>query len=108
MRYLKFATILAALTVGAASAKAQATTDPIAAPVPAAAAARKHQNPARDSLRAVRTNMKADVAARKAARAAGDTVKMREASRAIRADRRQALRLRSRLPRKHAPRKPKP
>ncbi len=107
MRYLKFATILAALTVGAASAKAQSTTDPATTPAPAAVA-RKHQNPARDSLRAVRTDMKQHVAARRAARIAGDTAKMKEASRAIRADRRQAMRLRSRLPRKHAPRKPKP
>ena len=104
MRYLQFATILAALIVGAASAKAQSTT----APAPVTAGARKHQNPVRDSLRAVRQNMKQDVAARNAARASGDTAKMRAASRAIRADRMQAKRLRNGLPRKHAPRKPKP
>jgi hypothetical protein len=106
MRYIRVATILAAFTVAAASVQAQSTTAP--APAAATAGARKHQNPVRDSLRAVRQNMKQDVAARKAARASGDTAKMKEASRAIRAERREALRLRSRLPRLHARRKPKP
>ena len=106
MRYIKIATILAALSVGAVSAKAQSTTAP--APVPATAGAGKHQNPVRDSLRAIRRNMKQDVAARRSALASGDTAKVRAASRAIRADRQLARRLRGRLPRKHGPRKPKP
>jgi hypothetical protein len=104
MRYIKIATILASLTVGAASVSAQSTTPP----APATTGAGKHQSPVRDSLRAVRTNMKADVAARKAARASGDAVKMKAASQAIKADRQQAMRLRKELPGRKAPRKPKP
>ena len=76
--------------------------------MPATKGAGKHQNPVRDSLRAVRGNMKQDMAARKTAKAAGDTAKMKAASKAIKADRLQAKQLRKELPRKNAAPPPKP
>lgn len=100
MRTIKIATLLASLTIGAASLSAQSTN------TPPATAAQKHQNPARDSLRAVRQNMKRVMADRKAAKAAGDAARMKADVQALRVYRKQAAGLKSRLPRRKV--RPKP
>ncbi len=101
MRIFRLATLLASLTVGAASLKAQQTT-------PTTTGAPRKANPVRDSLRAVRKDLKQNVAERRAAKAAGDTAKMRAVSRNIRAEKKQAMALRGRLPRHKGIRRHKP
>jgi hypothetical protein len=88
MRCIRAVTVLALIAIGGTNLSAQSTP--------------RNPNPVRDSLRAVRKDMKADVAARKAAKVAGDTAKAKAASRDIRKDRKTAEGLKSRLPRKKA------
>ena len=101
MRIIRLATLLASLTVGAASLKAQQT-------VPTTTSAPHKPNPVRDSLRAVRKDLKQHVAERRAAKAAGDTAKMRVIGRNIRLEKKQAMALRGRLPRHKGIRRRKP
>ena len=108
MRSIRIATILAALTVGAASVSAQSTTPPTSGS-PTTTTAARHASPARDSLRAIRQSSKQLMADRKAAKASGDTERVKADSKALRANHQQAQRLSKGLPhRKHAPRKTPP
>ncbi len=107
MHRIRIATILAALAVGAASASAQSNSPPATGATPTTTT--RHASPARDSLRAIRQNSKQLMADRKAAKASGDTERMKADTKALRANHRQAQKFSKGLPhRKHAPRKTPP